>query len=386
MAFKRISMFKWWVQKTMPAIYDDSLSYYELLSKVVHKLSEMIDIINEQSAEIESLRSDYQSFTTNITNIVNNAISEMNEMYEEFTTNINASFDEFRTQIENRITQLANDLDAQYTAFVNTVNHNFAEFTAMLIAMFDALKLDIDIKLGNLIIPTITYSEDVATVDGALMTTSNFVANTPNVLDVLEGYKGYQLEIPMNTTLNVSHLEGYQSNVVGAFLSHMEQRAGDLSLVDYRKEILFYGHTENSSPVTEFEWTLLPSNYSNDGNSYFVNFIVPLDTDIHIEYQVKLNEGVNLTIDVTAGGDVTITGATWEQVRDACVWGKPIVATVTDLEDSLSLIVNLNATLDPATNVLNLEYDYPGTIGQATMVNHFFFIWRENGTKGKVKI
>lgn len=37
----------YWVQKILPLVYDDSLSYYELLAKVVKKLNETVDAVNE---------------------------------------------------------------------------------------------------------------------------------------------------------------------------------------------------------------------------------------------------------------------------------------------------------------------------------------------------
>lgn len=35
--------FHFWCQKVLPLVYDDSLSYYELLCKVVHYINELID-------------------------------------------------------------------------------------------------------------------------------------------------------------------------------------------------------------------------------------------------------------------------------------------------------------------------------------------------------
>ena len=37
-----IGAFRFWCQKVLPAVYDDSLSYYELLAKVIEKLNEVI--------------------------------------------------------------------------------------------------------------------------------------------------------------------------------------------------------------------------------------------------------------------------------------------------------------------------------------------------------
>ena len=41
-----------WVQKVLPLVYDDSLSYYELLNKVVAKVNEVINYVDN---DIESV-------------------------------------------------------------------------------------------------------------------------------------------------------------------------------------------------------------------------------------------------------------------------------------------------------------------------------------------
>jgi len=41
-----IKHLRYWVQKVLPLVYDDSLSYYELLNKVVVKLNEVIELAN----------------------------------------------------------------------------------------------------------------------------------------------------------------------------------------------------------------------------------------------------------------------------------------------------------------------------------------------------
>ena len=41
--WRTIKELRYWVHKVLPLVYDDSLSYYELLNKVVHKLNELIE-------------------------------------------------------------------------------------------------------------------------------------------------------------------------------------------------------------------------------------------------------------------------------------------------------------------------------------------------------
>ena len=50
-----IQQFRFWCQKVLPAVYDDSLSYYELFCNVIIKLIELIEIDNEQSEVINIL-------------------------------------------------------------------------------------------------------------------------------------------------------------------------------------------------------------------------------------------------------------------------------------------------------------------------------------------
>lgn len=53
---EELSLFRFWCQKTLPAVFDDSVSYYELLTKVVAKLNEVISNINTQSDAIAELQ------------------------------------------------------------------------------------------------------------------------------------------------------------------------------------------------------------------------------------------------------------------------------------------------------------------------------------------
>ena len=59
----------YYVQKVLPAVYDDSLSYYELLCKVQEKLEELVNAMNTQYTVndgmldlIEQLQTELQDF------------------------------------------------------------------------------------------------------------------------------------------------------------------------------------------------------------------------------------------------------------------------------------------------------------------------------------
>ena len=56
--FKRIDGLRFWCNKILPLVYDDSLSYYETLCKIAEKLNEVINDINEIPQYIADLISD----------------------------------------------------------------------------------------------------------------------------------------------------------------------------------------------------------------------------------------------------------------------------------------------------------------------------------------
>lgn len=60
--------FHFWAQKVLPTVYDDSLSYYELLTKVVQYLNQNVDDINSLNTNVENI---YQAYL-DLQNYVNN--------------------------------------------------------------------------------------------------------------------------------------------------------------------------------------------------------------------------------------------------------------------------------------------------------------------------
>ena len=69
--FKNIQPFRFWCQKVLPLVYDDSLSYYELLCKVIVKLNEIVESQNSTKAavaetvqKLETLRQQVETMQT----------------------------------------------------------------------------------------------------------------------------------------------------------------------------------------------------------------------------------------------------------------------------------------------------------------------------------
>ena len=101
MSLNSIEKLRIWCQKVLPLVYDDSLSYYEVLTKVVNKLNEVIALAQEQNETIEEALSEIDTFETNMTS-----------QFESYKTTLNAALDAFEAEItaqqsgfEGRMTQ-----------------------------------------------------------------------------------------------------------------------------------------------------------------------------------------------------------------------------------------------------------------------------------------
>ena len=77
--------FKFWCQKVLPLVYDDSLSYYEVLCKVVKYINELIESDKEIVDEIDKLKADMTTVQTWIDNFdyepLLNTVKEMVQNY-----------------------------------------------------------------------------------------------------------------------------------------------------------------------------------------------------------------------------------------------------------------------------------------------------------------
>lgn len=56
-----LKSFRFWCQKILPLVYDDSLSYYEVLCRVVDYINQLIEQDKDFAADIEALEADIKT-------------------------------------------------------------------------------------------------------------------------------------------------------------------------------------------------------------------------------------------------------------------------------------------------------------------------------------
>lgn len=89
--YRGIRPFRFWCQKVLPLVYDDSLSYYELLNKVVDYINNMITDLSTMEDNIDILKDAYEQLEEYVNGyltdermqeLVNNKLDDMAEAGE----------------------------------------------------------------------------------------------------------------------------------------------------------------------------------------------------------------------------------------------------------------------------------------------------------------
>lgn len=99
-SYTELRPFRFWCQKVLPLVYDDSLSYYELLCKVVDYLNKTMEDVDHMNTDMDTLYSSFQEFQEGTIQI-----------YNELVAYVNAYFDNLDVQdeIDNKLDAMAAD-------------------------------------------------------------------------------------------------------------------------------------------------------------------------------------------------------------------------------------------------------------------------------------
>lgn len=104
------------MNQTLPATYDDSLSYYEALSKICYEVNEIIDRINADEALIAANSEAIKSLNSKITSI-NNSLEADAEKIQQHTTQINGLL-----QTMQQLASQVNDLGDEVSSFSSSIS------------------------------------------------------------------------------------------------------------------------------------------------------------------------------------------------------------------------------------------------------------------------
>lgn len=113
-----LTPFEVWCQKILPTIYDNSLSYYELLNKVVKYLNDTMANVNNLQKDMTELNKAYQQLVTYVNNFKNYTENELKKQNQEIAK-LNNAWLAFKTEVDNAIAQIPVQIETkmnEYTA------------------------------------------------------------------------------------------------------------------------------------------------------------------------------------------------------------------------------------------------------------------------------
>lgn len=187
-----IPYLRFWCQKVLPAVYDQSLSYYEVLCKLAAFLNKMLEELEKMQDNIDALHKAYKDlqdwvnaeiarfeahmeqhfddltkelwnkfeqykndtnttlqqwfneYATNTTNILNkkfnefvtNANTRIDQMFNTYTTNTDKDFNTWKIDFTNQYNQWKADVDEQIT----NINSNISSLTARVTELENMIK------------------------------------------------------------------------------------------------------------------------------------------------------------------------------------------------------------------------------------------------------
>lgn len=144
--------------KVLPLVFDNSLSYYEFLGKVCHKLNECIDALNAQNLNIIEFTHMVQLEIENFEKYIESRMTEfengLKTEWAQYKEEINQAFNDFKTQIETEWAaekaineKFRNDLLNDFNAFKNEVTAKQTQFENQIKADFNTFKESVNAEI-----------------------------------------------------------------------------------------------------------------------------------------------------------------------------------------------------------------------------------------------
>ena len=207
--------------KVLPLVYDDALSYYEVLCRYTEKLNEVIDLCNSLSDEI--LEQAYAYTDSKIAETfeeVDRKIAELEQLIRDTT----ADFNELVRQTVETFNGLIDDLQAQYQRFtqyvntqLNTMDRKVDDLDTKIDNSVTALRTEMDLKIqlnNEYLIEEVTENlPSMMKVWNVLEGTQLTIQEMFNYLCYLHIVDGIDVQTLANRQLTVSHIAGLQRTV-----------------------------------------------------------------------------------------------------------------------------------------------------------------------------
>lgn len=211
----KVENFRFWCQKVLPLVYDDSLSYYELLCKMVTYINNTINAVNENTEDVTNMRTELTEFKTSIDTEVDEFKTYVNGRVNELESYMNNYFDnlDVRNEINNKLDIMASDgtLTSLITPYIDAMAEEFSD---------EINTINTNVNLANSRIDKIIALPDGSTTADAELVDIRVGANGITYNSAGDSVRGQYRDL--NTFLNDYLIENNLYNELNNFTEEVD--------------------------------------------------------------------------------------------------------------------------------------------------------------------
>lgn len=168
-----IPYLRFWCQKVLPAVYDQSLSYYEVLCKLAAFLNKMLEELEKMQDNIDALHKAYKDlqdwvnaeiarFEAHMEQHFDDLTKELWNKFEQYKKDTNTTlqqwFNEYETTTTNNLNKKFNDfvtnantrIDQMFNTYITNTNNDFNTWKTDFTNQYKQWKADVDGQITNI--------------------------------------------------------------------------------------------------------------------------------------------------------------------------------------------------------------------------------------------
>ena len=183
-----IPYLRFWCQKVLPAVYDQSLSYYEVLCKLAAFLNKMLEELEKMQDNIDALHKAYKDLQDWVNAEIARFEAHMEQHFDDLTQELWNRFEEYKNNtnttlqqwFNNYATNTTNNLNKKFNDFVTNANTRidqmFNTYTSSTNNEFNTWKTDF----------TNQYNQWKDEVNGQISSINSNISSLTNRVSALE--------------------------------------------------------------------------------------------------------------------------------------------------------------------------------------------------------
>ena len=168
-----IPYLRFWCQKVLPAVYDQSLSYYEVLCKLAAFLNKMLEELEKMQDNIDALHKAYKDlqnwvnaeiarFEAHMEQHFDDLTKELWNKFEQYKNDTNTTlqqwFNEYATNTTNNLNKKFEDfvtnantrIDQMFNTYTTNTNNDFNTWKTDFTNQYNQWKADVDWQIRNI--------------------------------------------------------------------------------------------------------------------------------------------------------------------------------------------------------------------------------------------